>query len=1302
MPKHKQKTPRFLALVLTFLMVFTSIPAGKGYAQSLSDINGHWAKSSIESLVDAGIVSGYPDGTFRPDNRVTRGEYVTMLNKIFSLTKQAEISFTDVNRGLWCYDAIAIAVGEGYASGYPDSTFRPNNPVTRAEAAVFIANIIKSGSASEGSGFADSIPGWAAKAIGLAASKGYFSGYPDGTFKPNRPITRAEAAVLLNKIRQSMMGENIPDNYHRDNEGWTPSVDPDEGTSNISGGGSSGGGRGMSSAGKIFWESPNYNSGNSSGSNSGNSSGSNSGEKIPDKSPKAVSAVIKDSAKDTIVITMDKNLKPASYAKAAPVPRTATVSTTTSDALSVLNSETTAAAGLKSKVEGDKLLKEQLKTKTDALTAAIAAVKNIAGKKDASLAELNNAVKAIVAAADSYNSDIFTAASAIYGKAFDIKVTENEAIIPIGKTKLDLTGLEIKSYEVSGKTITIVLNKALDYYHNISVNYNENSAVLAGETDGQVKTFTQKVDNKIVLNAPKILEITSGSALTFEIQGAALDQDVYKAGTAKLGATLQFIAKLKDVGADPAHPYQPKETLTAADFTLTNGGSALPFTVTPQGTDHRAYLFKIDNSSNVINLGDKIALAVKEDKTRRDDYNTKPLTMEFVVTQVKLTGIRKAATAENFANSLTAEIGKFGTDAEYKFDLKIAPALVDSDVLAASDISVAVAGGGTAPAVSAVDTSKASEGIYGVTLKGFDTALNGKNLDISLNSKTGYNIDTAGKAAITVSAHKYNFSLTGDGMTGSGNSYTAELAKVSGAYKFDIVLTNPLTGTDELTQADLTIKKDGTPLTASDYSVSKKDVKTYTVTINSVAAASYTISTGKSGYDFTQAADKTLTISQKTYIYAILDGAAETASTERGAYKTMVASDEYKLRVKITNYDNKLIPLTSASFNIASTQNPSASVTATSVTGYDGQYDLTVKGITKEDTAKITIAQAGYKFSPVSGTALELKIVKKYIDFNALPKEELETKTSGTDKWKVPKRQTDFSGQGKTIKIKPQKLPGSATIKFEFDSNIENFISSPITATSDDIAVVEPNGTIMVNKTGDKYVGELMLDVKKAGSAKIKFSSTACNISETPIEVTVEHKPILYWIVPKSSIYDLYSDTYDDSQKKRIEEGYTKGQSGNYKFKRNTTKHSYSSKGGTLYLIFQKDDAALLDNTILGNIKIQRAASGTYQDYKIDGNIVKLMPYFSSIDNCLIENDMSTKSIKIGDKALPLQGVDNLVIFNDSVLTSVGDVGKFRFKIEDSAGYIFKPVKGDNEGYIYLDITNTGGSAFDDRLYQYN
>ncbi|MDP4183484.1 MAG: S-layer homology domain-containing protein, partial [Bacillota bacterium] len=170
-----------------------------------SDVNDHWAKDYIMSLAKLGIMSGYPDKTFKPNNKITRAEAAVVLIKIFNQlpAKDAKLSFSDEAKiPSWSYGYIKTAVDKGWIKGYGDKTFKANNLITRQEfAAMFLRAIGYKDLKPAKTNFADDakIGSWAKGYIAKAAELGLIGGYQDKTFKPEGNISRAEVCVIAKK-----------------------------------------------------------------------------------------------------------------------------------------------------------------------------------------------------------------------------------------------------------------------------------------------------------------------------------------------------------------------------------------------------------------------------------------------------------------------------------------------------------------------------------------------------------------------------------------------------------------------------------------------------------------------------------------------------------------------------------------------------------------------------------------------------------------------------------------------------------------------------------------------------------------------------------------------------------------------------------------------------------------------------------------------------------------------------------------------------------------------------------------------
>lgn len=148
-------------------------------------------------------VIGYTDGTIRPNNDISRAEVATIFFRLLTDEAREQYTttagnFTDVKAGMWCNRAIATLTNMGIIKGYTDGTFQPNKSITRAELATIIARFAKLDVNTKT--FSDINGHWAQKNIELAAGNGWINGYEDGTFRPNNNITRAETFAMINRV----------------------------------------------------------------------------------------------------------------------------------------------------------------------------------------------------------------------------------------------------------------------------------------------------------------------------------------------------------------------------------------------------------------------------------------------------------------------------------------------------------------------------------------------------------------------------------------------------------------------------------------------------------------------------------------------------------------------------------------------------------------------------------------------------------------------------------------------------------------------------------------------------------------------------------------------------------------------------------------------------------------------------------------------------------------------------------------------------------------------------------------------
>ena len=172
-------------------------------------------------------VIGYPDGTVHPNGQITRAEVATIFFRLLRDEVRdgaftTSNSYSDVAYGKWYNNPISTMSALGIITGYPDGTFKPNKPITRAEFAAIAARFDETQSGKSAT-FSDVIGHWAAKEIGIAYANEWIKGYPDGTFKPDQNITRAEAMTLINRVleRKPESPADLLTNMNK----WTDNMD---------------------------------------------------------------------------------------------------------------------------------------------------------------------------------------------------------------------------------------------------------------------------------------------------------------------------------------------------------------------------------------------------------------------------------------------------------------------------------------------------------------------------------------------------------------------------------------------------------------------------------------------------------------------------------------------------------------------------------------------------------------------------------------------------------------------------------------------------------------------------------------------------------------------------------------------------------------------------------------------------------------------------------------------------------------------------------------------------------------------
>lgn len=193
---------KFRVLLSLLLAMAMMLSLAVNAAAAFPDTAGHWAQTYIENWQDKGLVAGYEDGTFRPDGILTRAEFAACVNNLLQHPAAAS-PFQDVKEGDWFYAPVTALAAQGFLAPDASGNFRPNEPMTRQDAAVLFAGAFGLLDAPEAAAdFADLAEIEAVGAVGAMVKAGFITGYPDKTFKPDGSITRAEAMTIFNAAEE--------------------------------------------------------------------------------------------------------------------------------------------------------------------------------------------------------------------------------------------------------------------------------------------------------------------------------------------------------------------------------------------------------------------------------------------------------------------------------------------------------------------------------------------------------------------------------------------------------------------------------------------------------------------------------------------------------------------------------------------------------------------------------------------------------------------------------------------------------------------------------------------------------------------------------------------------------------------------------------------------------------------------------------------------------------------------------------------------------------------------------------------
>lgn len=204
--------PLVFAVILIFTLSTTSL------ATSFKDIAGHWSQEYVEVLSDSKLVNGYEDGTFKPNNSITKVEFFKIINQLAGYKRTYTVTFADVKNTDWYYEEVAKGIKAGYITP-TTGNINPDTAISRQEAMKIIGIVYELAPIKEAvEKFTDKnlLKADAAGYVGALVHYGIVDGFPEGNFNPNDPITRGEMSKILNLLMEKLGKPN--EKYLMDSE----------------------------------------------------------------------------------------------------------------------------------------------------------------------------------------------------------------------------------------------------------------------------------------------------------------------------------------------------------------------------------------------------------------------------------------------------------------------------------------------------------------------------------------------------------------------------------------------------------------------------------------------------------------------------------------------------------------------------------------------------------------------------------------------------------------------------------------------------------------------------------------------------------------------------------------------------------------------------------------------------------------------------------------------------------------------------------------------------------------------------
>ena len=215
--KFLKKTLSFILVLALLLNIFPTTIAVNAAGSTFSDINGHWAQAAIEELAAKGVINGMGDGTFQPEGQVTREQFMKLVIAVRGVSEGVETDvFYDVPNNAWSNLYIAEGLNRGIFSlnETNEHYFAPESPVDRDTVALWITRAVGINGTSDSTPFSDNTSISNKNAVAIAVAEGLIKGYEDNTYRPRNTLTRAESAVLIQRLIAKDAELNAPIEEH--------------------------------------------------------------------------------------------------------------------------------------------------------------------------------------------------------------------------------------------------------------------------------------------------------------------------------------------------------------------------------------------------------------------------------------------------------------------------------------------------------------------------------------------------------------------------------------------------------------------------------------------------------------------------------------------------------------------------------------------------------------------------------------------------------------------------------------------------------------------------------------------------------------------------------------------------------------------------------------------------------------------------------------------------------------------------------------------------------------------------------